>query len=245
MRKLILCIAIAGSMAAPLAFAQSHPGGGPPPGAGGGMGGSMGGSHMGSPMGNMGASMGTHGDMGRSHSLDARARSTLRRDNARTPEQAMFGLSTAARAKLLKDADLETRKAFGSYQSALAKAQSRHDANSSTDATTGLDAGTVTIAQLNAFAADTRARAQEQQNADRATRRAFGSFQSALAREQGLQQAAGPVAVNAAFGVQTAARAKLQGDADVQTRQRFGADQSTAAKAKSHSDTDDQDSNDH
>lgn len=243
MRKFMLCIAIAGSIAAPLAFAQSHPGGGPPAGVGGGMGGSMGGSHMGSPMGNMGASMGA--SMGRSHSLDARARSTLRRDNARTPEQAMFGLSTAERAKLLKDADLETRKAFGSYQSALAKAQSRHDANSTTDATTGLDAGTVTIAQLSAFAADTRARAQEQKNADRATRRAFGSLQSALAREQGLQQAAGPVAVNAAFGVQTAARAKLQGNADVETRKRFGADESAAAKAKSNDGTDDQDSNDH
>lgn len=237
MRKLILCIAIAGSVATPLAFAQSH-GGGPPAGVGGGMGGSMGGSHMGSPMGNMGSSMGlgTHADIGRSHAIDARARADLRRHNAQTPEQAIFGLSTAERAKLLKDADLETRKAFGAYQSALARAQARHDAGTTAEATAQLDAGTASFSQLNAFAADTQARASEQKNADRATRRAFGKLQSALAQEQGLQQAAGPLALNAAFGTQTAARARTQGDADHTTRTSFGAEQSAAASTLTHGD---------
>lgn len=224
MRKLLLCISIAGCIAAPIVSAQGRSGGGGPPS--GTMGGTMGGSQMGgSP----------HGDFGSRQSIDAQQRSTLRRDNAHsgheaaTPEQALFGLSTADRAKLLKDADLETRKAFGAYQATLAKAQGD-------GGTTTLTADSVTHAQLSTFALDTQTRAQELRSADRATRKAFGKFQSAMARQQALERAAGAASVNAAFGLDTASRAKLQRDADVDTRKTFGADESTRAKAKSDDD---------
>lgn len=230
MRKLLLGLAIAGCIATPLALAQGRSGGGGPPS------GSLGGSHMGSPMG-ASIGVGTHGSIGNTH-MDVQGHSTLRganastRADAQTPEQAVFGLSTAERAKLLKDADLETRKAFGAYQASLAKAKAKAKGGEDVDAMT-VEADSLTQAQLDAFGTDTQARAMELKGADRATRKAFGTFQSALARERALARAAGAASVNAAFGADTASRARLQGDSDTDTRTRFGADESTGAKAKS------------
>lgn len=240
MRKLIVCIAIAGCLAGSTALAAGGGGGGQGGGQGGGHGGGMGGQGggMGGGMsGGMGGGMdgGMGGGMGGDH-LNGRAnsdlhgagssdpRSALRGDNANTPQQAMFGRSTAERARMLKDADLATRQAFGQYQSSLAKSQGNSHAPVS-DATQNQ-------VQIYHFVADTSARAKELKGADIATRTSFGAIQASLAREQGLERAAGTVALNAAFGQQTASRAKLQRDADVATRKTFGTDQSTRAKAK-------------
>lgn len=224
MRTLILSLAIAGAIASPLATAQSRGGGGgPPAGAGGG----AGGSHMGSPMGNMGGTRG-NSSMGDMRSVDARSRNEIRRDNARNPEQAMFGLSTAERAKMLKDADLDARKAFGAYQAALAKAKGEQG-----EGEDALEAMSASRSELAAFGADTKARAAELKDADRRTRRAFGKLQSALARAQGMERAAGAASVHAAFGQETASAAQLQGQADADARAGFGPAQ--AAKAKQQS----------
>lgn len=229
MRTLILSLAIAGAIASPLALAQSRGGGGgPPPGAGGG----MGGPPMGMPSGNIGHGMGgsmgidMRNSMGSLHAQERSDRAALRRENAQTPEQAMFGLFTADRAKLLKNADVDTRKAFGAYQASLAKAKND-------DSTTAIaNAETTSRADIQAFGADTAARASELKDADRRTRKAFGKFQSALARQQLLERVAGTTSVQAAFGIDTAASAKLQADADPAARTQFGANQAVRAKAQ-------------
>lgn len=176
MRKLILVIAIAGLMASPIVLSQGRSGGGHPVGPPGGSvgGGQTGGQQMGSQM------SGSRSGMERPTSReDARGR----RD-AMTPEQALFGLSTADRAKLLKDADLETRKAFGALQTSLARA------NGDSARTARRNAMAATYEEMASFGSQTAARAQELQSANNATRRAFGEFQAALARQQGLRRAA-------------------------------------------------------
>ncbi len=228
MRKssMILIAAVAMAMAAPAVQAQGRPGGaggGPPAGVGGG----ASGSHMGSSMGNMGGTRG-NSSMGDMHSMDGRSKAEMHRENARTPEQALFGLSTAERAKLLKDADLDARKAFGAYQSALAKAKHEQGAGEAS-----LDAMRASRSEMASFGADTQARAVELKDADRSTRKAFGKLQAALARAQGLERAAGQASVQAAFGQETASAAKLQGQADADARATFGPAQ--AAKAKQQS----------
>lgn len=239
MRKLILCFAIASCIAAPIASAQGRSGGGGPPS--GATGGNLGGgAQMGAPMGgpSMGGSINARGNADMNIGRDASLRSQQRLDaqaRRQSPEQAMLGLSTAERARLLKDADLETRQAFGAYQAALAKANRDGDTD-----TVEPSAAAVSLAELDAFAADTQARAREQKGATREARKAFGAFQSALAREQALLRAADPASANAAFGMETASHAALQRDADAETRQAFGSEQSARAKAKS-GDTDDGD----
>ncbi len=197
----------------------------------------MGGQRMG---GSMAGSRGDSGSMGASSRGlgDAMERSTVRREEARarreaataqrdsvTPEKAVFGLSTAARAKLLKDANFETRKAFGAFQASLAKA------NGDSERAARINAESATHAQLASFGSDTAAHARTLQSADLATRKAFGRFQSASAREQDLRRVAGPEAVGRAFGAQTAANAQLQRDGTAESRTSFGENQSARAKA--------------
>jgi len=188
----------------------------------------MGGHEMGGRM------SGSHGEMGRSgdYRQEGRARreDAIARRDTMAPEQAVFGLSTAARAKLLKDADLEARKAFGQYQASLAKAQGGSERQARRNAKMASDV------EVSNFGSDTAARARELQSADLATRTAFGKLQSALARAQNLRRAAGAASVNAAFGTDTAARAKMQGNAALETRKTFGADQARRAKAKADAD---------
>jgi hypothetical protein len=232
MRKIILTLAIAAAFAAPVAFAGGgHGGGGIGIGVGGG--GHIGGG-IGGPVGGVRGGVDVGGSV---HGSDRGLGRQGVLDRATTPEQAVFGLSTAERASLLRDADLATRKAFGKYQSALAKARAKRDhAEHGTDAM--LSAEAASRQQIASFGADTAARARELQDADRATRRAFGKFQSTLAREQQLTVAAGAEAEASAFGQDTAARAQMLGQADVSTRRQFGADQSTRARAQDRNGSD-------
>jgi len=187
----------------------------------------MGNPHMG---GGMGGDFGSRQDDTRR--FEAQQRATMRRDEARArrdanaPEQALFGLSTAARAQLLKDADLETRKAFGTYQAALAKAKAKRS-----DGSTALASEAMTSADLQTFGADTQARARELKGSDRTTKQAFGTFQASLARQQALERAAGSTSTTAKFGTETSEGAKLQGKADADTRKSFGSKTATRAKS--------------
>lgn len=238
MRKtnMILVSALALAMAAPALYAQGRPdgvGGGPPAGVGGGPPGGTGGSQGGGNMGGngMGGGMsGSHGDMGRSadyrDQAQARRQAAIERRDRMAPEQAMFGLSTSERAKLLKDADLEARKAFGEYQAGLAKL------NGGSARQARRDAKVASPAEVANFGRDTAARARELQSADAATRAAFGKLQAALARAHALQRAAADIAVKSEFGRDTAARAQAQGSASLETRKGFGAAQAARAREK-------------
>lgn len=252
MRRFVLSLAIASVVAAPVAFAQLvGGGGGPPVGIGGGAGSQVGvGVGSGAPSGNVGVGSGVGVGVGNTRAsaglgvrtgtgdVDRHPRSRP----AKTPEQAMFGLSTSERAQLLREADLKTRTAFGEYQSVLARALRDGDpTDAAATAVLGVQAQTATRERIIGFGADTAERAQQLKDADRATRRAFGRFQSALARELDLAAAAGAEAEASAFGQDTATRARLLGEAGAATRQEFGRDQSMAAKAR---DNDRQDSDD-
>ena len=222
------------AVAATPAFAQGKSGGAGGPPAGVGPGGSQGGGHMGgNGMGGngMGGTMsGSHGDMGRGadyrDQAQARREAAIERRDRMTPEQAIFGLSTSERAKLLKDADLEARKAFGEYQAGLAKL------NGGNARQARRDAKAASPAEVANFGTDTAARARELQSADAATRTAFGKLQAVLARAQALQRAAADVALKSEFGRDTAARAQGQGSASLETKKAFGAAQAARARDK-------------
>lgn len=250
MRKsnMILVAALAMAMAAPALHAQGRPGGvggGPPAGVGGGMGGpptGMGGSGGMGGMGGMNAPGRSTGDAmssGRPTSLreaamQRRAAAQARRAAAadKSSENAEFGRSTAERAKALKDADLETRQAFGVFQAAAARQKSLE---ASAVASVGANGNGSTNA---AFGKDTAARARALRDADADTRKAFGALQAAAAKAKALGSDVELVTTpanseKAAFGRGTAARAKLQKDATVELRQVFGETQSASAKGKS------------
>lgn len=250
MRKsnMILVTALALAMAAPAVQAQGRPGGaggGPPAGVGGGMGGpptGMGGSAGMGGYGGMnapGRSMGDSMSNERSGSLreaamqrraDAQARRTAAADKGL--DKAQFGRSTAERAKALKDADLETRKAFGTYQAAAAKQKSLE---ASVAGSTDNSARASTKA---AFGKDTAARAKALREADLDTRKAFGALQAAAAKGKALGSGLDLVTTTpassekAAFGTETSARAQLQKDATVGNRKTFGKTQSALAQAQ-------------
>jgi hypothetical protein len=123
----------------------------------------------------------------------------------KTPEEVMSKLSTPQRAQKLREADLETRKLFGVYQSVVAEA--RHDGDptdAAADAVLGIQAQSATRQQISGFGEDTDERAQQLRNVGKATRRAFDKFQAAYWREQDLADAAGAEARIAAFGEDTA-----------------------------------------
>lgn len=247
MRKtnMILVAALAMAMAAPAVQAQGRPGGaggGPPAGVGGGMGGPPTGMGGGGGMGGMhapGRSMGDSMSNERSGSMreaatqrraEAQARRVAAADKASGKGQ--FGQSTAERAKLLKDADLETRQAFGAYQAAAARQKSLE--TSAADA-----AGTSAQASDKAaFGKETAARAKAMREADLETRRAFGALQAAAAKGKalgsGLVLVTTPSSASdkAEFGTQTSARAQLQKDFTTEDRKTFGKTQSALARAK-------------
>lgn len=255
MRKtnMILATALVLAMAAPALHAQGRPGGvggGPPAGVGGGPPGGLGGGMGGPPAdiggGNgMGAGnapgrpMGDSMSSGRATSYreaamqrraEAQARRAAAADNA--SEKGEFGKSTAERARALKDADLETRQAFGAYQSAAARQKALEaSAGASADASANGSSN-------SAFGKETAARARALRDADQETRRAFGALQAAAARAKALGSTVDVVTTSrtdagkSAFGAETAARARLQKDATVELRQSFGKTQSAQAKAQ-------------
>lgn len=232
MRKLLVIAAAIACLATTPAFAQGKPGGvggGPPAGAG--PGGSPGGAHMGGMGGGMSGSAGgmARGGGFQDQAMTRREAAIERRDRM-PPEQAVFGLSTSERAKLLKDADLAARKAFGEYQAALAKLNGR----SAREARRNAKAATP--AEVENFGRDTATRARELQSADAATRAAFGKLQAALARAEALQRAAAGAAAKSEPGRDTAARAQALGSASVDTKKGFGAAQSARAREKQAAD---------
>ena len=131
----------------------------------------------------------------------------------KTPEEVMSGLSTAERARKLREADLTTRKAFGDYQEAVAEARRDGDPTDAAAADVlAIQAQSATRAQIARFGEDTDERARELQKVGHATRRAFDKFQAAYWREQDLGQAAGAEARIAAYGVDTATPAPVEGE---------------------------------
>jgi hypothetical protein len=132
------------------------------------------------------------------------ASSVDRHPQARPPKTAaevMAPLSTAERAKRLRKADLDTREAFAEYQSVVAEAR-RHGepTDAAAPAVLGVTAQAATRDQISAFGAESDERARQLAAANRATKRAFDKFQSALWRELDLVDAAGAEARVAAFG---------------------------------------------
>jgi len=130
------------------------------------------------------------------------------------PEEVMSGLSTAERAQELRKANLNTRKAFGAYQSVVAEARRDRDpTDAAAAAVLAVEAQSATREQIGRFGEDTDERARELQDVGRATRRAFDKFQAAYWREQDLAEAAGAEARIAAYGADTPAAAPVAGDA--------------------------------
>jgi hypothetical protein len=122
----------------------------------------------------------------------------------KTADEVMSGLSTSDRARKLREADLQTRKAFGAYQSVVADARRDGDPTDGAVADVlAVQATSATHAQIARFGEDTDQRARELQNVDQSTRRAFDKFQAAFWRQQDLAEAAGADARIAAFGVDT------------------------------------------
>jgi hypothetical protein len=197
MRRFVLPLAIASVLAAPLALAQPAGGGVPAVAAAAGV-------------GNVRASADDGVRTGASD-VDRHPRSRP----PKTPEQVMAGLSTAERAQKLREADLNTRKEFGVYQSVVADARRDGDpTDAAVTAVLGIQAQSATRAQIARFGEDTDERARELRGVGRATRRAFDKFQAALWREQDLAEAAGPEARVAAYGADTAPAAQGNGAAD-------------------------------
>ena len=131
----------------------------------------------------------------------------------KTPEEVMSALSTSERARKLREADLNTRKAFGAYQSEVAEARRDRDpTDAAATAVLGIQAQSATRAQIARFGEDTDERARELQKVGQATRRAFDKFQAAFWREQDLAEAAGAEARIAAYGVDTAPAAQVATD---------------------------------
>lgn len=243
--NMILITAVAIAMAAPALHAQGRPGGvggGPPAGVGGGMGGPPAGIGGSGGMGGMntpGRAMGDSVSSERSGSLreaamQRRAEAQARRAAAaeKASEEGDFGTNTAERARALKDADLETRQAFGAYQSAAARQKALEaSARASADASANGSSN-------SAFGKETAARAKALRDADQETRRAFGALQAAAARAKALGSTLEVVTTaraddgKSAFGAETAARARLQKEATVELRQSFGRTQSAQAKAQ-------------
>lgn len=238
MRRILLSIAIAGCIVAPTVLAQGRSGGAGGPPAGG----AASNRPMSGPSMDRAAGMGRSTDMdrGRANSFleeaaQRRAAAKAAKARAVEAEQAQFGQDTAERAKALKDADLETRQAFGDYQAALARQKSLEaDANSA-------NAGN------NAFGQDTAARARALKEADLETRKAFGALQAAAAKAKALGSTVEIVTTanassdNASFGLDTSTRARMQQDATVDTRKTFGENQSTLAKGQERGDPDEDD----
>jgi hypothetical protein len=126
----------------------------------------------------------------------------------KTPEEVMARLSTAERAKKLREADAQTREAFGKYQSVVAEARRDSDpTDADADALLAVQAQSATRAQISHFGEDSDERAQQLRNVGRATQKAFDKFQALLWREQDLAEAAGAEARVAAFGPEPAAPA--------------------------------------
>ena len=125
----------------------------------------------------------------------------------KTPEEVMARLSTSERALKLREADLETRKAFGKYQSVVAEAQRDGDpTDAAAAAVLGVSWEAATRQQISDFGADTDERAKQLTGVGKATRRAYDKFQDKLWRQQDLVAAAGTEAEIAAFGQATPAQ---------------------------------------
>ncbi len=126
-----------------------------------------------------------------------------------SPEQVVAPLGTAARARLLVEADQATRKAFAEYQAALAKAKAKGDApRVAANAVLAIPAASAPYATLKAIGDDMSTAAVALQEPDRKTRGAFGKFTAALDHETQLAAAAGTEANLAAFGVDISAPAQ-------------------------------------
>jgi hypothetical protein len=134
-----------------------------------------------------------------------------RHPQPRPPKSAaevMAPLSTSDRAQQLRKADLETRKAFGEYQSVVADAQRHGDrTDAAAAAVLAVPAQVATREQIGHFGAESDERALELAGVNRATRRAFDDFQKTLWRELDLIDAAGAEAKVAAFGPDPVAQA--------------------------------------
>lgn len=151
MRHLLITAALVACIAAPSTFAQGRPGGAGGPPSAGGMGGPPSGMSGSRPTSGPSIDMRANAETRRAEAaarrLEAqtrraeadtrRAEAAARRDaaaaNAQTPEEAQFGLDTAARAQALKDADQETREAFGAKQAELAQGQGQSEGEGDDD----------------------------------------------------------------------------------------------------------------
>lgn len=223
-------------------------------GLGGGMHGNMGGSMSGSPGGMHDSGSRVHDDGLRGAAYREAAQE--RRDAARLraagdrPERSLFGASTAQRAHLQKDADVETRRTFGDVQSAQAKARGRaHEGETAADDNGDADTQSSRHAdkRRDDMRAEADARVHRTRTSDTANQGPFGRLRSMLAHQRALHRTAGDgqdASTSAAdhrsangtehsrFGQQTAARAHLQGEAGVDARNDFGAHQSALAHAR-------------
>ncbi|MBC7656594.1 MAG: hypothetical protein H7147_05390, partial [Frankiaceae bacterium] len=119
---------------------------------------------------------------------------------------AAFGQETAAQAKTLKDADLETRKAFGGTVAERAKLQGQGDDGDDEGDTTTESAGSTS------------------KLSQKASTKAKGSASASAGTDHAN--------ANAEFGQTTASSAKTLKDADVDTRKTFGTTVNASAQTQ-------------